>query len=199
MGVVTWVLRDSVIDPLDLDDEVKDQAVAIAGESAVSLTTDRENILLGAAGQIERYSGRAWFRGPAGAARVATSVIETDGPGDIPAVAALPSSVGVSITSVELWSDAAELWTVIDYIRRPLGMIRVKQGGTYRIVTSVLPLAIYPSEIIEATARLFAFLENQKPRMVSGDMSDGTIATQAGALQKSGAGELLRFTRTSAI
>ena len=88
---------------------------------------------------------------------------------------------------------------MIDYIRRPLGMIRVKQGGTYRIVTSVLPLAIYPSEIIEATARLFAFLENQKPRMVSGDAADGTIATQAGAIQKSGAGELLRFTRTSSI
>ena len=195
---MTWTLQDSVIDPLDLDDDVKDQAVAIAGESAVALTTDRENILLAAAGQVERYSGRAWFRGPAGAARVATSVIETDG-GDVPAVAALPSSVGVTITSVEIWSDSAEVWTVVDYIRRPLGMVRVKQGGTYRIVTSVLPLAIYPSEVIEAVARLFAFLENQKPRMVSGDMADGSIATQAGAIQKSGAGELLRFTRTSSI
>ena len=76
--------------------------------------------------------------------------------------------------------------------------VRVKQGGTYRIVTSVLPLAIYPSEIVEATARLFAFLENLRPQKTSGDMSDGTIATQAGAIQKSGAGELLRFTiRTS--
>ena len=194
-----WVLQDSVIDPLDLDDDVKDQAVAIAGESAVALTTDRENILIAAAGQIERYSGRAWFRGPAGAARVATSIVETYGPGDVPAVAALPSSVGVTITSVELWSDNSEVWTVIDYIRRPLSAVRVKQGGTYRIVTSVLPLAIYPSEVIEAVARLFAFLENQKPRMVSGDMADGTIATQAGAIQKSGAGELLRFTRTRSI
>ena len=42
---MTWTLQDSVIDPLDLDDDVKDQAVAIAGESAVALTTDRENIL----------------------------------------------------------------------------------------------------------------------------------------------------------
>ena len=194
-----WTLQDSVIDPLDLDDEVKDQAVAIAGESAVALTTDRENILIAAAGQIERYSGRAWFRGPAGAARVATSIVETYGPGDVPAVAALPASVGVSITSVELWSDNSEVWTVIDYIRRPLGMIRVKQGGTYRIVTSVLPLAIYPSEVIEATARLFAFLENMKPRKTTGDMADGTIPTQSGAIQKSGAGELLRFTRTRSI
>ena len=194
-----WTLQDSVIDPLALPDEVKDQSVALAGESSVALTTDRENILLGAAGQIERYSGRAWYRGPAGAARVATSVIETDGPGDVPAVGALPASVGVTITSVELWSDNSEAWTTVTYIRRPLAAVRVKQGGTYRIVTSVLPLATFPHEVIEATARLFAFLENLKPRMASGDMSDGTIATQAGAIQKSGAGELLRFTRTSAI
>ena len=196
---MTWVIRDSVIDPLDVDDEVRDQAVALAGEKSVSMTTDRSNILLAAAGQIERYSGRAWFRGPAGTARACTSVIETDGPGDVPAVGALPSSVGVSITSVEIWSDSAEVWTVIDYIRRPLGMVRVKQGGTYRIVTSVLPLAIYPSEVVEATARLFAFLENLRPQKTTGDMSDGTIPSAAGAIQKSGAGELLRFTRTRSV
>ena len=56
-------------------------------------------------------------------------------------------------------------------------MVRVKQGGTYRIVTSVLPLAIYPSEIVEATARLFAFLENLKPRKTTGDAADGSIPT----------------------
>ena len=194
-----WTLQDSVIDPLDLDDEVKDQAVALAGEKSVSMTTDRENILIAAAGQIERYSGRAWFRGPAGAARVATSIVETDGPGDVPAVAALPSSVGVAITSVEIWSDNSEVWTVVDYIRRPLSAVRVNQSGTYRIVTSVLPLAIYPSEVVEATARLFAFLENLRPQKTTGDMSDGTIPTQSGAIQKSGAAELLRFTRTRSI
>ena len=192
-----WVLQDSVIDPLDVDDDVKDQAVALAGEKSVSMTTDRSNILLAAAGQIERYSGRAWFRGPAGAARAATSIVETDGPGDVPAVGALPASVGVSITSTEVWSDASEIWTAVTYIRRPLGMIRVKQGGTYRIVTSVLPLAIYPSEVVEATARLFAFLENLRPQKTTGD--DGTIPTQAGAIMKSGAAELLRFTRTRSI
>ena len=31
---MTWVLRDSVIDALALDDEVRDQAQAMAGESA---------------------------------------------------------------------------------------------------------------------------------------------------------------------
>ena len=44
-------------------------------------------------------------------------------------------------------------------------MVRVKQAGTYRIITSVLPVGNRsPSEIREATARLFAFLENLKPQ-----------------------------------
>lgn len=194
-----WVLQDSAIDPLDLDDEVKTQARSMAGELSVALTTDRENILLGAAGQVERYTGRMWFRGTAGAARVTTSIVETDGPGDVPSVCSMPSSVGVTITSVELWSDNSEVWSPATYIRRPLAAVRVKQAGTYRIITSVLPLEPFPSEIREATARLFAFLENLKPQKTAGDMSDGTIPTQAGAIQKSGAGELLRFTRISAI
>ena len=195
-----WTLQDSVIDPLDVDDEVKDQAVAIAGEKSVSMTTDRENILLAAAGQIERYSGRAWFRGPAGAARVATS-IETDA-GDVPAVAALPSSVGVTITSVEIWSDSAEVWTVIDYIRRPLGAIRVTAGRHVsdrdeRLTAGNLPLRGRRSNG-RAIVRVFG-KPKATQKMSGSDMSDGTIPTQAGAIQKSGAGELLRFTRTRSI
>ena len=103
---MTWVLRDSVIDALALDDEVRDQAQAMAGESAVAVTDDRENILHESAAEIERYSGRMWFRGPGGLPRVATSVLETDG-GDVPAVGAMPSSVGVTIASVDVWSDSA--------------------------------------------------------------------------------------------
>ena len=194
---MTWVLRDSVIDALALPDEVRDQAQAMAGESAVAVTDDRENILLGAAEEIERYSGRMWFRGPGGAPRVATSVLETDG-GDVPSVAAMPQSTGVTITSVEVWSDSAESWTPVTYVRRPLGAIRLK-AGTFRVITSVLPLEKYPSEIREATARLFAYSENLRPQKTTGDAADGTIPTQAGAIQKSGAGELLRFTRTPAI
>ena len=120
---MTWVLRDSVIDPLDLDDEVKDQAVAIAGESSVALTTDREFILLAAAGQIERYyRQRCGFAGLRVRRERATSIVETDTDrGDVPAVGALPSSVGVTITSVELWSDnCRECGRRLTYIRRPL-------------------------------------------------------------------------------
>ena len=78
-------------------------------------------------------------------------------------------------------------------------VIRVTAGGTYRIVAAVLPLAIYPSEIREAVARLFAYRENLRPQKTTGDAADGIIPTQAGAIQKSGAAELLRFTRNPAI
>ena len=84
-----------------------------------------------------------WFRGPGGLPRVATSVLETDG-GDVPAVGAMPSSVGVTIASVDVWSDSAEIWTLVTHIRRPLGMIRVTAGATYRIVAAVLPLVMIP-------------------------------------------------------
>ena len=196
VGGMTWTLQDSVIDPLELDDALKTQARSMAGESGVGLTTDRENILLAAAAEIEAYCDKAWFRGPAGAARVATSVIEAGGTCCMPAVGALPASVGVTITSVEVWSDASEIWTAVTYIRSPLGStIRVKQAGTYRIVASMLPLEPYPTVIGEAVARLFAFRENVRPRMVTGDMADGTFSSQAGGVLKSGAAELLRFVR----
>ena len=111
----------------------------------------------------------------------------------------MPSSVGVSITLVEVWSDEAEVWTPVTHISRPLGMIRVAAGGTYRVVASVLPLATFPSEIRKATARLYAYRENLRPQKITGDAADGTIPTQAGAIQKSGAGELLKWVRTPAI
>ena len=197
MGVVTWTLQNSTVDALELPDEVRDQAQAMAGEQAVALVADRENILNESAAAVERYSGRMWFRGPGGVPRVATSVLETDG-GDVPAVGAMPQSTGVTITSVEVWSDSAESWTAVTYVRRPLGAIRLN-AGTFRIVASVLPLEKYPSEIREAVARCFAYSENLRPQKTTGDAADGTIPTQAGAIQKSGAGELLRFTRTPAI
>ena len=54
-------LEDSEIDPLDLSDELKDFARQMAGESSVSLTTDREHILLTAALDVELYSARCGF------------------------------------------------------------------------------------------------------------------------------------------
>ena len=75
-----------------------------------------------------------WFRGVGGAPRVATSVLETDG-GNVPIVGAMPQSSGVSITSQSRSGlTRRRRYVTAEYIRRPLGMIRVASPGTYRIV-----------------------------------------------------------------
>ena len=90
-----WVLEDSEIDPLELTAELLEFARGMAGEKALSLTDDRETILLSAASEVEQYIGKAIFRGAGGAPRVATSILEVEAPFDAPAVGALPRSVGV--------------------------------------------------------------------------------------------------------
>ena len=100
---MAWLLRDSVIDALELDDDLVAFAIDMAGERAVQLTTDRENILLAAAVEMEGYLDKMYFRGPGGSARIATSVIEVTGPCDVPAIAARPRSHPVNLTQFSLW------------------------------------------------------------------------------------------------
>ena len=194
-----WVLEDSEIDALELSDELKDFAREMAGESAVALTDDRARILDSAALEIEFYIGKMMFAGVGGAPRVATSVVEVEAPFNAPVVGAMPKSTGVTVTSVEKWSDEAEDFEASDYIRRPLGRILVPAGGTYRIVASVLPALTYPVVVNEATARLFSYRESYKPRRDTSEMSDGAPPSTTGALMRSGAAESLRFIRTPGV
>lgn len=198
-ATLIWVLQDSEIDPLELPDGLKTYSRQMAGEEAVSLTADRAKIMLSSAAEVEFYSGRMWFRGPGGAPRVTTSVVEVDGPGDVPIVGAMPKSTGVTITSVEQWSDTREEFKASTYIRRPLGTIRVAAAGTFRIVASVLPAATYPTVISEAVARLFSYREAYKPRRNTGELADGTPPSTTGSFLRSGAAECLRFIRTPGI
>ena len=193
-----WTLQDSEIDPLELTPALRDFAREMVGESAVQLTDDRARILDTAALEIENYCSRIWFRGVGGAPRVATSVLETDG-GNVPAVGALPQSSGVSITSVEFWSDSVAAYVTAEYVARPLGMIRVASPGTYRIVASVLPSLTYPTTVDEATARLFSYRESYKPRRNTSELADGAPPSTTGALMRSGAAESLRHIRTPGI
>ena len=193
-----WVLEDSQIDPLELSDELKDFARAMVGESAVSLTSDRAHILDTAAGIVELYCARMYFRGVGGAPRVATSIVEVEAPFEVPIVGALPKSTGVTITSVEKWSDASEDFETSDYIRRPFGVILVPAGGAYRIVASVLPPP-GSAPVDEAIARCFSYLESYKPRRNTSELADGAPPSIAGAILRSGAAELLRFARTPGI
>ena len=80
---MAWLLRDSVIDALELDDDLVMFAAAMAGEQAVEVTDDRKNILLAAAVEIEGYLDRMYFRGPGGAARSCTSVVDVAAAGDV--------------------------------------------------------------------------------------------------------------------
>ena len=194
-----WVLVDSTIDPLELSDDLKTYAREMAGESAVQLTDDRERILLSAALEVELYCARMYFTGAAGSARACTSIVEVDGPGDVPSIPQFPRSAPVLVTHVSHWDDAAAAYVTAEYVVRPLGAIRVAAVGTYRIVASSTPHPNYPTVIDEALARLFAYREACKPRRNTSDISDGNAPSITGAMMRSGAGEVVRHIRTPGI
>ena len=193
-----WVLVDSTVDALELPDELKDFSRAMAGESAVQLTDDRERILLAAALEIELYCGKMYFAGAAGSARSATSIISVSIPTDVPPIPQFPQSAPVLVTSVMRWSDEAAAYVTSEYVARPLGAIRVP-AGDYRILASSTPNTNYPTVIDEAVARLFSYRESFKPRKNSGELSDGTPPSTTGAMMRSGAGESLRHIRSPGV
>ena len=194
-----WVLEDSEIDRLELSDDLLEFSRAMAGEKALSLTDDRQIILLSAAAEIERYIGKMIFRGVGGASRVATSVVEVEAPFTVPAVGAMPRSTGVTVDAVELWDDEAEAFTPTTYILRPLGLIRVPRAGTFRIIASVLPSANFPAAIANAVALTYSYREEYRPRHSASDLSDGAAPSVAGAILRSGAAEALRFYRVPGV
>ena len=192
-----WNLRSSEIDALELPADLIAFARSMAGEKAAAITDDRSHILTASASEIEQYVGRMYFRGLAGSARACASIVELDAGGDVPSIPQLPQTSPVNVTSVQRWDDAAEAFRTEPYILRPLGAIRVQRSGTYQIAASATPNTAYPIAIQEATARLFAFRETSRPQRskMAGSVDDqsGLPTTLAGAVMKSGAGEILRF------
>ena len=194
-----WVLESSEIDQLEVPDAVIKFSLGLARESALTLTADRQTILLSAAAEVERYIGQMIFRGVGGAPRVATSVVEVVAPFELPAVGALPRTQGaVTIISVERWDDELEAFTPVEYVRRPLARILVPEGGAFQIVADVLPLVTIPAAIINAVAMVFSYREQYRPGQGSGDLSDGSAPSVAGAILRSGAAEVLRGYRVPA-
>ena len=194
-----WTLADSTVDPLELSDDLKTYARAMAGESDVALTSDRERILLTAALEVELYCDRMYFRGAAGSARACTSIVEVDLLGDVPAIPQFPRSAPVLVTAVAQWDDFAAAYVTAEYVVRPLGAIHVSEAGTYRILASSTPNPNYPSVIDEATARLFSYREAYKPRRNTGELADGNAPSIPSAMMRSGATECLRFVRTPGV
>ena len=195
-----WVLVDSEIAAIELPDDLKTLSLAMASEKALDLTSDRENILLSSAHEIELYIGRMVFLGLGGAARECTSVLEIDADltHDVPAIPNLPNSHPLTVTDVELWDDSVG-FVAAPYILRPLGSIRVEHSGTYRIVCLATPSTTYPPTIAEAVARLFAYREQHKPRFNESDYSSGNAPSITGAMMRSGAAECLRFNRNLGV
>ena len=194
-----WVLQDSTVDALELPDDLKTYAREMAGESSVALTSDRERILLSAALEVELYCARMYFTGAAGSARACTSIVEVDGPGDVPSIPQFPRSAPVLVTHVSHWDDAAAAYVTAEYVVRPLGAIRVASAGSFRIVASSTPHPNYPTVIDEAVARLFSYRESYKPRRATGELADGNAPSITGAMMRSGAAECIRFIRTPGV
>ena len=193
-----WVVIDSEIAALELPDDIKKLSLAMASEKALDLTSDRANILLSSAFEIELYLGKMIFLGDGGSARVCTSVLETESNTDVPTIPKLPQSHPVAITTVELWDDSVG-FVAAPYIVRPLGRIRVESSGTYRIVCSSNPSTTYPVTFTEAVARLYSYREAYKPRLNTNDLSGGNTPSITGAMMRSGAAECLRFSRTPGV
>ena len=199
-----WVLQDSEVELLSVPTDVRDQAQALAGETEAEWTSDRLNILIAVCDHVERYIGAIRFRGALGA-RDVTSVVEVAvvdaTPLDVPIIPSHPRSNGITILSVKKWDDARETFTTAEYIRRPLNTIRVPDG-TYEIVCSTLASEKIPSGIVEGVARMFALIEHRRPGAKSGEggfNADGNVANLAGALIRSGCGELLRGYRLPTV
>ena len=91
------------------------------------------------------------FLGNTGSARVCTSVLETDATNEVPAIPQLPHSHPLIVTDVSKWSDDLAAFEGAEYVVRPLGRIRVEQGGTFRIVCAATPRIKYPVTITEAS------------------------------------------------
>ena len=194
-----WVLIDSEIAALELPDDLKTYALAMATEKALALNSTRENILLSSAQEVELYIGRIIFLGQGGSARVCTSVLEADATNDIPAIPQLPHSHPITVTNVLRWSDDAEAFVAASYVVRPVGRIRLAESGTYRIVCEATPSTTYPTTIKEAVARLFSYREAYKPRLDTSDFSGGNAPSITGAMMRSGAAECIRFNRTPGV
>ena len=194
--IVDYELLTARVDELALPDEVKEQCRALAGELGVELVQDRERIMLGAAHAVEAHANRAFWGGVGSNPRASTAELRIPRPGEFPLLASLSDTQGavLAVVSVKLWSD--EAYSDSPYSLRPAGRIEVNSGGTYEIKVTFSP-GEAPAVAVEACARVYAYMTQHRPSGRS-LASSGEIFEPPrlqGALQRSGAAELLRHLR----
>ena len=192
-----YILTSSSTDALELPDAVREQARAMAGELAVQLVTDRLAVLVAAAHAVEGYCDRGFWPGVNGAARESRSEIEFSGCCDVAIVPELPDTSGtITVVSVKRWHDDSDCYEDVAYKLRPSNRLRVQDEGNYQLVSTFLPDDPAPSVAIEAAARAYSFWTQHRPSGRSLAESGSYEAPRLqGAIQRSGAAELLRHLR----
>lgn len=187
-------MLSSAVSELELPTATKDQARAMAGQSSVQLTLDRGRILVAAAGLIESYCQRIFWRGALGGVRTSVAEVALDGAGEIPIFPGFADSSGVLVVvSFKKWSDDAESFVSADYTLRPAGRIAVADRGYFEITSSALAPVEVPGAAVEAAARVYSYQSQFRPGIST--ISEGGAITPprlAGAILKSGAAELCR-------
>ena len=188
------------VDPPVLPPEVEAQSLAARRGKALSQNTARLLLLQACAVEVERYCDRMFWPGPAGAARVSTSVVIVQSCSYSVSYCPLypdVSGVAAALTSLRLWEDDAQAWVTLsapdDYRLLPGSRFIVGRSGQYEIVSSLTVTAAAPPSAIEAIARLWAYRDTMRP----GDLSEvaGEQQVLAGGMMKSGAAEALRGVR----
>ena len=190
------LLRATVAPP-SVPDTVRAHAFALAREKTLMDNADRALMLRSAAAEVERYIGAAYF----GDNRTAVATVDVDGlADDLAIVPTLPDSENVRLDSVELWSDsAADFEATTAYTVRPNNTIRLHSPGAYRITATVSSPAILPPEVTEAVGRIWAIRENTRPGDTDLGGDGGQLLNLAGAVLRSGAGEVLRHLRRETL
>ena len=182
MRVLNWTITAPV-----LPKKISDHAFAAARAKALSLGTDRAQILVACALEVETYCGRALWPG----ARSALSVVAITDPGEpLSLMPALPDVTGVTLgaATIRRWSDSAEAWEASTGRLRAAGRVELPQCGEYELSVD-LEVSAAPTEAIEGVSRLFAYRDVLRPGQLS-DVNDQIVLT--GAFFKSGAAECLR-------
>ena len=192
-----FVLLSSTVSELELPTSTQDQARAMAGQLATVLTTDRGRILVAAAGLVEDFCGRLFWRGALGGLRTSSAEVDLDGSGEIPIIPAYPDSAGVlAVTSLKRWDDNSEAYSAETYAVRPAGRIAVSDGGYFEITATVIPPVAVPAAAVEAASRIYAYQSQFRPGVATvSELGAITPPRLAGAILKSGSHELLQSLR----
>ena len=168
-----------------------------AARDHIRVTTDEEadllrSMLLAAWAAVEEHTGRLWVPAANDGDRTAAAELWANGGDSVPLLPAFPETPGAVLATVERWTDGA--WTALvlaDLDRPDPWTFRAPAAATYRVT------ATYQAGAIPEHVQRAVYLAASYSYEFRGDVAFAgqTPATQAGALLRSGAADLLRHDR----